>query len=101
MIFAPCFKFLEQKYKILTIMAIPQKDYSFAPGLQKLRQLLPVDTFKKVNEDIYNLLGCTSRSQYSMYKRNIRNVPHHIYIGINEVFGRYGFHNPSDIWTIS
>lgn len=97
MIFALSFKFSEQKYKNSTTMAIPQKDYSFANGLQ----LLSVEAYKKVNEEIYSFLHCTSRSQYSTYKKHFKNVPQHIYAGINEIFAKYGICNPSDIWTIS
>ena len=77
-------------------MAIPNFRYSFARGIE----LLPLADAKAINNELYDYLKCTSKSGYSRRKRSYRNIPLHIYQGINQIFAKYGMSNETDIWTI-
>lgn len=77
-------------------MAIPTFRYSFAKAFDKLT----VEQGKEARQQIFEYLGCNFGSDYSRRKHNFRNMPHHVYRTITDIFGQYGL-NETDIWTIS
>jgi hypothetical protein len=77
-------------------MAIPHFSYSFAPGFDKLT----LEDARKIKKELYEYLRCTAESDFSRKKHSFRDVPQHIYDGINLIFQRYGV-QPSDVWKIS
>lgn len=80
---------------IYSIMAIPNFRYSFARGIE----MLPLNEAKAINAELYSYLDCKSKSDYSRRKRAYRNIPLHVYRGINEIFAKYGITNELDIWN--
>lgn len=76
-------------------MSIPNFRYSFARGIE----MLSLADSKAIKKEIYDYLGCTSEPDYSRRKRAYRNMPMHVYRGINEIFAKYGITNELDIWT--
>ena len=77
-------------------MAIPNYRYSFAPGFLKLT----LADSKKVREEIYQLLGCTSDVMFCRRKNNYRNMPSVVYEEITSIFSKYGV--PKDeVWEIT
>ena len=77
-------------------MAIPNFRYSFARGIE----LLTLADAKAIQKELYAYMNCTSTSDFSRRKRNYRNMPAHVYKGINDIFSKYGIQNEADIWTI-
>ena len=73
---------------------IPHFRYSFAPGFEKLT----VKDSKIVKKELYEALGCKSESVFSRSKRSFKNIPHHVYILVTEIFAKYGV-SEQDVWT--
>ena len=76
-------------------MAIPNFRYSFVRGVE----MLSIADAKAIQEELYKYLDCKSKSDFSRRKRAFRNIPLHVYRGINEIFAKYGITNETDIWT--
>lgn len=76
-------------------MAIPHFRYSFASGFDKMT----LEDIRKAKAELYDLLGCTAESDFSRKKHSFRDIPQHIYEGINRIFQKYGVQE-EDIWTI-
>lgn len=77
-------------------MPIPHFRYSFAPGFQKMT----LEDARKAQQEIFDFLGCTAKSDFSRRKHNFRDVPHHIYNGICKIFDKYGVQE-QDVWMIT
>lgn len=77
-------------------MAIPHFRYSFAKGFDKM----PLEDIRKVKAELYDFLGCTAESDFSRKKHSFRDIPQHIYEGVNRIFRKYGVQE-KDIWVIS
>ena len=76
-------------------MAIPNFRYSFTRGIA----MLPLKEAKEIKNELYAYLDCKCESDYSRRKCAYRNMPMHVYRGINEIFAKYGITNELDIWT--
>lgn len=77
-------------------MAIPHFRYSFASGFDKMT----LEDIRKAKTELYEFLGCTAESDFSRKKHSFRDIPQHIYEGINQIFQKYGVQE-EDIWVIS
>lgn len=76
-------------------MAIPHFRYSFAKGFDSLT----IGQAREVRSKIYDFLGCTGNPTYSRLKHCYRDIPHHIYEGINRIFESHGV-DEGQVWTI-
>lgn len=77
-------------------MAIPHFRYSFASGFDKMT----LEDIRKAKAELYDFLGCTAKSDFSRKKHSFRDIPQHIYEGVNLIFQKYGVQE-KDIWLIS
>ena len=77
------------------MMPIRNFRYSFTRGIE----MLPLKEAKEIKAELYAYLSCTCESDYSRKKCAYRNIPQHVYRGINEIFAKYGITNELDIWT--
>lgn len=72
-------------------------EYSFCKGLNQVRH----GDAKNVKDEIFSLLGLADN--YAMRYRkthHYRDIPHHVYVGITEIFAKYGV-KESDVWTVT
>ncbi|WP_289292839.1 hypothetical protein [Bacteroides sp. 41_26] len=77
-------------------MPIPHFRYSFAKGFDKMT----LEDIRKAKAELYDFLGCTTKSDFSRKKHSFRDIPQHVYDGVNQIFLKYGVQE-EDIWIIS
>lgn len=70
-------------------------NFSFVPGIL----LLDKEHQNDAQKAIFNILGAKDMTYFSRRKHRYRDIPHHIYTQITEVFARYGI--PEDkVWIV-
>lgn len=72
-------------------------NYSFKKGCGKVSQ----EDYMKLQDELFDVLGCKTKQHYYQKKAKIPNIPAHVKESIENVFKKYGINNPDDIWDIT